>query len=165
MPRCGAFGVRQEPKPSPASIETSFNAPVWGLRCATCGASLVAEHLKLFQCPGVGPSVCDVERDTFVTASIGVSMPRCGAFGVRLGFAKAVVCAIVWFQCPGVGPSVCDSSGLIWGRGSRSVSMPRCGAFGVRPIQATRFLRRLALFQCPGVGPSVCDGMDALGTG
>ena len=88
-----------------------------------------------FQCPGVGPSVCDdiqsletriwthcfnapvwglrfaTEYNTVETLAIDdVSMPRCGAFGVRHGPLGDRKAALVLFQCPGVGPSVCDRS-------------------------------------------------------
>ncbi len=157
MPRCGAFGVRLFGPDLGPRVEECFNAPVWGLRCATdsshtfssaacavsmprCGAFGVRRYgcfrhrmRMVFQCPGVGPSVCDLP--TPVSRVLWLSVFQCPGVGPS-------VCDLVppkqgegWqvvFQCPGVGPSVCDRPREVTTPGALLVSMPRCGAFGVR---------------------------------
>ena len=66
------------------------------------------EEYDVFQCPGVGPSVCDSAQGSLAPWGTSVSMPRCGAFGVRLLVGVGSFLAGLMFQCPGVGPSVCD---------------------------------------------------------
>ena len=96
-------------------------------------AGTCAGNVVMFQCPGVGPSVCDYPKPIGWVRPGEVSMPRCGAFGLRQSAQRMPEFAERLFQCPGVGPSVCDL-----------------------PVPSVKLIQS-QLFQCPGVGPSVCD--------
>ena len=160
MPRCGAFGVR--------------HLPTW----------CFAAYVLLFQCPDVGPSVCDrsaaswagtiapcfnapvwglrcATRDKRCCATIRcltVSMPRCGAFGVRLASATRNVMSSSCFNAPVWGLRFATTTS---GSSARSTRW-RFNA----PVWGLRFATRaftfetdndVIVFQCPGVGPSVCN--------
>ena len=150
MPRCGAFGVRLPESQShwPRGVE-GFNAPVWGLRCATGGIGCHLCYAALFQCPGVGPSVCDgvnpaeaISLGLFQCPGVGPSVcdSRRGTDG---GYATEM------FQCPGVGPSVCDRQiGRFWAllplvrRTTRRKSLPTA------PFPGSSVKRPFAGFRC-----------------
>ena len=86
-----------------------FNAPVWGLRCAT------------IEGPGRQQSH---DED--------VSMPRCGAFGVRRHMSDQMKQGEKCFNAPVWGLRCATVTLLERSLIEQLVSMPRCGAFGVR---------------------------------
>ena len=134
MPRCGAFGVRLSTGFTGTVGYECFNAPVWGLRCATSGG-------------------CGV-----ISRRSHVSMPRCGAFGVRHRPRQADGLGQT-FQCPGVGPSVCDYRKVnLTGPVELRVSMPRCGAFGVRRAASAATSATRRCFNAPVWGLRCATG-------